>query len=155
MKTSKLKSLNRLALAFAISPLVMAFLTGAWMWIGPDVARWRTPSMIAWDTIAFSYLAVVLVGLPLTALFAVLSLRKWWHYTMAGLILGVGLMILNYQIIPVSETPGPFGEDSYLPIDWLRSFAVGLIAALTAIAFWWLRYGNIGQKREMPDEGNE
>jgi hypothetical protein len=111
--------------------------------------------MTAWDTIAFSYLAVVLVGLPLTALFAVLSLRKWWHYTMAGLILGVGLMILNYQIIPVSETPGPFGEDSYLPIDWLRSFAVGLIAALTAIAFWWLRYGNIGQKRETPDEGNE
>ncbi len=150
MKAPNLRSLTRLALAFAVSPLVTALLTGAWMLIGPDAPGWRTPSMIAWDTIAFSYLAVVLIGLPLTALFSVLRLKLWWQYALTGLVMGTTLMVVSYQIIPVSDTPLGDG-DYYQPVDWGRSLAFGFIAATTALAFWWLRYGDFGRKREISD----
>ena len=95
------------------------------------------------DTIGFSYLVVVLLGLPLAGVFSLLRWKRWWHYAAAGFVLGAGLMILGYQLLPAGEVPVSGGGNHDLPVDWPRTWIIAWIASMTALAFWWLRYGNL------------
>jgi len=94
------------------------------------------------DTIGFSYLVVVLFGLPLAGVFSVLRWKRWCHHAAAGFVLGAGPMIVGYQLLPAGEVPVSGGGHN-LPIDWPRTWIISWIAALTALALWWLRYGNL------------
>lgn len=151
MNRSIKESLARTALAFVGSPLVPILLLSIWLMLESGGPGWRRLSMRLWDTIFISYLVVILFGLPLTLVFELFRLKLWWQYALTGLVMGTTLMVVSYQLIPVSDTPIGDG-DYYQPVDWGRSLAIGFIAAATALAFWWLRHGKIGLNNEAAEE---
>jgi hypothetical protein len=131
---SNTKALARLALAFAISPLIAASTLDIWAMIVERVPALGPHAIPLRDTIPFCYIVVAVCGLPLAGLFALLGWRHWRHYTATGFGLGVGLMIAAYQFAGGGAAPS---------IDWVRTLVIGLTAGLTALVFWWARYGKL------------
>jgi hypothetical protein len=135
--------LIRLALALAVSPLVAASSLNSWWMIVEAIPDLRIHAMPIKDPIGFSYLVVVSCSLPLVGLFALLRWQQWWHYAVTGFVMGIGIMILAYQLLATGGGPETGSGNVFQAIDWVRTVIIGITACTTALAFWWLRYGNL------------
>jgi hypothetical protein len=110
----------RLILAFAVAPAVAP---GACYFYPVLLGDTEMPRGFLTRTFApLAYGVALIVGIPLYVLLSDRDLDDWWHYALAGAVLGTAPFILF------------FGTAAFGSIG-IMGAASGLLAAVT---FWWI-----------------
>jgi hypothetical protein len=122
----------RIVVGFALAPLVglvlFILVAGVFYPVGDSTALFGFACLVA-------YAIALVVGVPAVVALHLLKFLRWWHYFLAGALVGVvGIVLITFNL----HDPRIYNES-------IQLIASALLGAVSALVFWLVAVYQPGQ----------